>query len=255
MDNQKVSIITPIYNSERFIKQTVDSVLQQSYANFEFIIIDDHSQDSSFDIINSYKDKRINIIRLKENVGAGAARNEGIKRANGKYIAFLDSDDIWHKEKLKKQIDFMTFENVVFCFSSFYLIDEQGSRVSKYLKALEKVDYKMMLKNNYIGCLTAIYDCKALGKIYMSEERKRQDWGLWLRILTKTKVARSIPEPLAYYRVRKDSLSSNKWQLLKSNFQFYKEQLGFNSFKSLMKMLCFLFYYFQYKVLYTREVT
>ena len=218
MDNQKVSIISPVYNSERFIRQTIDSVLQQSYTDFEFIIIDDNSQDSSSDIIDSYKDKRINIIRLKENVGAGAARNEGIKRADGRYIAFLDSDDVWHKEKLKKQIDFMTSENVTFCFSSFYLIDDQGSKISKYRKALEKVDYKMMLKNNYIGCLTAIYDCNTLGKIYMPMERKRQDWGLWLRILSETKEARSIPEPLAYYRVRKDSLSSNKRRLLKSNF-------------------------------------
>jgi len=252
MNNQKVSIITPLYNSEKYIAEAIDSVLLQSYTDFEMIIIDDCSQDNSVKVVKRYHDKRIQLIRLEANNGAGIARNTGINAAKGRYIAFLDSDDLWLPNKLEKQINFMRTKNLPFCYSSFYLMDDKGQDLNKYREALPKVDYRKMLRNNYIGCLTAIYDTEALGKILMTDHKKRQDWGLWLKILSKTKWAESIQEPLASYRLRNESLSHHKWNLIRHNYLFYREQVGFTKLGSLSRMFSFLFYYFHYKIKYTK---
>lgn len=254
MTKQKVSVITPLFNSEKYIAEAIDSVLNQTFKDFEMIIIDDHSQDNSINIVNSYSDPRIRLIRLKQNSGAGVARNKGIEEATGRFIAFLDSDDLWAPDKLEKQIDFMSSNNISFCFSSFYLINENGVRKGKYRKALPKVDLKKMHRNNYIGCLTAVYDTQTLGKVYMSKHKKRQDWGLWLKILSKIQWAVSIDEPLAYYRYGNESLSNNKWKLLRENFLFYRNQVGLSSLGAFFKMLLFLFYYFEYKINYTKAL-
>ena len=252
MNNHKVSIITPLYNSEKYIADAIDSVLHQTYTNFELIIIDDHSQDNSVNIVNRFKDERIQLLCLKENKGAGIARNKGIDMATGRYIAFLDSDDQWLPDKLDKQIHFMKSNKVGFCFSSFFLMDEQGRDLNKYREALPKVNYKKMLNNNYIGCLTAIYDTDSLGKIYMTEHKKRQDWGLWLKILSKISDAESIQEPLAYYRLRNESLSHKKWNLIRPNYLFYRDQVGLSIVTSTIRMLRFLFYHFHYKIMHTK---
>ncbi len=252
MDNKKVSVIIPMHNSEKYIAETIDSVLSQSYNDFEIIIIDDHSSDKSVEIANSYKDSRIQLISLKENTGAGIARNKGIEAAQGRYIAFLDSDDKWLPNKLEKQTSFMRSKNIAFCFSSFYLMDDKGNCLNRYIEALPKVDYDRMLNNNYIGCLTAIYDTQSLGKIYMTAHKKRQDWGLWLKILSKIEGAESIHEPLAYYRLGNKSLSRNKWKLIKANYLFYRDQVGFSIPKSTYRMVLFLFYFFHYKISFTK---
>ncbi len=252
MNNQKVSIITPLYNSEEYIAGAIDSVLAQSYTDFEMIIIDDHSQDNSVSIVKSYTDPRIQLICMKENKGAGIARNKGIEAAKGRYIAFLDSDDLWLPNKLEKQTTFMRSRNLSFCFSSFYLMDNKGKCLKKYIEALPKVDYKKMLKNNYIGCLTAIYDTQTLGKIYMTAHKKRQDWGLWLKILSKIKYAESIDEPLAYYRLGNKSLSQYKWKLIWPNYLFYREQVGLSFLESTIRIVLFVFYYIHYKISFTK---
>ena len=252
MNNQKVSIITPLYNSEKYIADTINSVLDQSYTDFEMIIIDDHSQDNSVNIVKGFKDKRIQLICLKINNGAGVARNKGIDIAKGRYIAFLDSDDQWLPNKLEKQINFMRSKNVSFCFSSFYLMDDDSQNINKFREALPRVNYNKMLNNNYIGCLTAIYDTQSLGKIFMTKHKKRQDWGLWLKILSKTKWAESIQEPLARYRLRNESLSHHKWNLIRPNYLFYRDQVGLSILGSTIRMFRFLFYYFHYKIKYTK---
>lgn len=252
MTNHKVSIITPLYNSEKYIADAIDSVLEQSYTNFELIIIDDCSKDNSVKAVKSYTDVRIRLICLKENKGAGIARNKGIHAATGRYIAFLDSDDVWLPNKLEKQVQFMRAKNISFCFSSFYLMNESGKGLNKFREALPKVDYSSMLKNNYIGCLTAIYDTDELGKVYMTEHKKRQDWGLWLKILSKTNWAYSIQEPLASYRLSNKSLSHDKWNLIRPNYKFYRDQIGFSILSSSFRMLLFIYYYFQYRIKYTK---
>ena len=254
MINQKVSIITPLYNSEKYIAEAIQSVLIQSYTDFEMIIIDDHSDDRSVNIVKEFNDERIQLICLSQNKGAGIARNKGIEKANGRFIAFLDSDDQWLPNKLEKQINFMRSRNISFCFSSFYLMNENGKHLKKYREALPRVDYTKMLNNNYIGCLTAIYDTETLGKIYMTDHKKRQDWGLWLKILSKTNLAESIEEPLALYRLGNKSLSHYKLNLIRPNYLFYRDQLGLSKSDSIIRMLRFLFYYFQYRLKYTKAM-
>lgn len=253
-NNQKVSIITPLYNAEKYIAQAIESVLEQSYTNWEMIVIDDYSQDNSIDVVKGYKDERIQLIRLKKNSGAGIARNKGLEAADGRYMAFLDADDLWVSDKLEKQIAFMKSRNLPFCFSSFYLMNDKGQYLQKYREALPKVDYNKMLKNNYIGCLTAIYDAQILGKIYMTAHKKRQDWGLWLKILSKIQSAESIAEPLAYYRLGNKSLSYYKWNLIRPNYLFYRDQVGFSSLESAMRLMLFIFYYFQYRINFTKAM-
>lgn len=252
MSNQKVSIITPVFNSENYIADAIDSALNQTYKDLELIIIDDHSQDRSVEIVKNYVDSRIQLICLKKNGGAGLARNRGIEIASGRYIAFLDADDMWASDKLEKQLDFMGRNKISFCYSSFYLMNDQGASDGTYIEALPRVNHKKMLKNNYIGCLTAIYDTESLGKVYMTEHKKRQDWGLWLKLLSKTPWAMSLSEPLAYYRHGNTSLSKNKLKLIRENYLFYHNQLGFSTILSVSRMTLFIFYYFQYKIMYTK---
>lgn len=247
-----VSVITPLFNSEKYIQDCINSVISQTYSNWEMIIVDDCSSDKSIEEVEKNKDQRIKIIKLSANKGAGYARNVAIEQAKGEYIAFLDADDLWDPNKLQLQINFMKDNNVLFSFTSFGFIDEQGQIDPKTQMALPFVDYNKMLRNNYIGCLTAVYNCSKLGKVYMPEFRKRQDWGLWLKLLKKTNNAKSLKAPLAYYRVGNDSLSKNKISLLKSNFEFYKDHLGYSFFISLYKMSLFLFSHFIYKNKYIK---
>ncbi|MGZ0015652.1 glycosyltransferase family 2 protein [Yeosuana sp. AK3] len=242
-----VSIITPMYNSENFISETIYSVLNQTLNDWELILIDDTSTDSTLEIVAPMMEKQSNIklIKNQTNQGAAISRNIGITEAKGKFIAFLDADDIWTPEKLERQISFMKAKNCDVSFSSYQLINEQGKPLNKTVKALPVLKYQKLLKSNYIGNLTGIYHAEALGKITTPNLRKRQDWLLWLSaIKTSGKPALGIQEPLAYYRVRKQALSSNKFNLLKHNYLVYKKGLGFSTLKSIYFMLVFLFEHF-----------
>jgi len=205
--NPLVSIITPIYNSQKFILQTIDCVISQSYKNWELILIDDASTDCTIEVI--YKtislNKNIHLIKNSTNQGAGVSRTKGIEAAKGDFIAFLDADDLWKPEKLELQIDIMIRTKTDVCFSSYDLIDENGNELNKRVIALPELSFNKLLKSNYIGNLTGIYNCKTLGKIQSTKLRKRQDWILWLEVLKKSKnPAIGIQESLAYYRLRKD---------------------------------------------------
>jgi glycosyltransferase involved in cell wall biosynthesis len=242
----KVSIITPVYNSESFIEETIKSVVNQTYTNWELILIDDSSIDNSISIINSYREEYSNIklLKNKSNQGAAVSRNKGIEIALGEFIAFLDSDDIWKSNKLEKQIGLMKKEKLDVSFSSYELINEQGKALSKKVKALPRLTYKKLLKCNYIGNLTGVYRVSTLGKITVPNLRKRQDWLLWLIALKKTKKpVIGIQETLAYYRVREDSISRNKWKLVKYNYLVYRKGLGFSIIKSIAFLLRFLVEY------------
>ncbi|PIY11631.1 MAG: glycosyl transferase [Flavobacteriaceae bacterium CG_4_10_14_3_um_filter_33_47] len=242
-----VSIITPMYNSENFISETIHSVLNQTFSDWELILIDDKSIDSTLEIVAPMIEKHSNIKLFKNqtNQGAAISRNIGITEANGKFIAFLDADDVWNPEKLERQITFMKAKNCDVSFSSYQLINEQGNPLNKTIKALPQLSYQKLLKSNYIGNLTGIYHAEALGKITTPNLRKRQDWLLWLSaIKTSGKQALGIQESLAYYRVRKQALSSNKINLLKHNYLVYKNGLGFSTLKSVFYMLVFLYEHF-----------
>lgn len=219
----KVSIITPLYNCSDFLEQTIKSVLAQTYENWEMIMVDDCSTDNSLEIAKEYasKDRRIKIIELTENSGAAVARNTAIEAATGRFIAFLDSDDIWLPEKLEKQVMFMQNNNIAFSYTAYEKMTEDGIVFGKnYIP--KKVNYKTLLKTNIIGCLTAMYDTHKLGKVYMPLIRKRQDFGLWLRILKKEPYAFGIQEILGQYRLRSGSISSNKRSAAKFTWRLYR---------------------------------
>jgi teichuronic acid biosynthesis glycosyltransferase TuaG len=237
-----VSIITPNYNSEKFITECIDSVRNQTYKKWELIIIDDCSTDNSVSIIKKLQatDARIKLIKLNKNSGPAVARNKGIEEAKGTYIAFLDSDDFWLPQKLKVQVPFMQTKKTSLSFSSYYSVNE-NKKNQKLLKAKETINYNKLLKGNCIGCLTAMYSVEKLGKVYFPILKKRQDWALWLKILKDSNLAYGILEPLAFYRRRKSSVSSNKIEVLKYNWFVYRkfEKIGF--LKSLYLLLILFF--------------
>ena len=230
-----VSIITPSYNSSSFIVETIEGIINQTYPNWELLITDDCSTDDSVKIIDSYiqKDSRIKLYKLEKNSGAGVCRNKSIEMAKGRFIAFCDSDDVWMPQKLEKQLKLMDEKDCALSHSSYMLMNESGIEQG-IVVCMRKIDFASMKRDDGIGCLTAMYDTSKVGKMYMSELRKRQDWGLWLEILKKCNVSYGLKEPLAYYRLRTGSISNNKFTLIKHNINVYRTILKFSVFKSYM---------------------
>lgn len=232
-NNYLISIITPSYNSEKYISKTIDSVLFQTYQNWEMIVVDDVSPDNSNKIIEEYckKDNRINLIKLEQNSGAAVARNRAIKEAKGRYIAFLDADDMWKPNKLGKQIEFMRKNNYAFTYTAYEKIDENGLVFGEIGVPL-KVSYNQLLKTCVIGCLTAVYDTNKLGKVYMPTNTKREDFATWLNILKKVDFAYGIKQNLSQYRVYKSQSSNKKVKMAKENWKLYREIEKLNLLKA-----------------------
>ncbi|AYO21199.1 glycosyltransferase family 2 protein [Vibrio owensii] len=223
-DGPETTIITPLYNAEKFLMETLLSILEQSYSNWEAILIDDNSSDNSLHIAREFarRDSRFKVINRFEGGGAARARNDGIQLARGRYIAFLDSDDVWLPDKLEKQIRYMKSQDIALSYTSYYFLNEKGDVKSK-VDVPEKVTYHQLLKGNTIACLTAVYDTHKVGKMLMPDIRKRQDFGLWLKI-TKTGVdGYGFPEPLAYYRLREGSISSAKINTMIYTWRLYRD--------------------------------
>lgn len=239
-----VSIITPTYNSLKYLDTTIQSIINQTYSNWELLITDDCSNDGTWEKLKQYsqKDSRIKIFKLDHNSGAGIARNNSIKHAKGRFIAFCDSDDKWVYKKLEKQIEYMLSNDVSFSYSDFFLIDEKD-KITGERRFPDKVNYKDMLLNNYIGCLTAVYDVEKLEKIYMKDLKNRQDWLLWLELLKQTDYAYNVSEKIAYYRERSDSISSNKLKMMKFNWLIYNKYEGFSILKSSYYIVRYFFMY------------
>ncbi|MBS4195804.1 glycosyltransferase family 2 protein [Lederbergia citri] len=220
-----VSIITPSYNSSRFIEDTIKSVIAQTYTNWEMLIADDCSQDGSRDLIKEWmeKDERIRLIELKQNGGAAVARNIAIGQAKGQYIAFLDSDDLWTADKLTQQIRFMNEHDSAISFTSYQLMDVNGNLLDKVVNVPKKIDYRGLLGNTIIGCLTVIVNIDKTGPIQMPNMRTRQDFALWLSILRKGFIAHGLQENLGKYRLVPGSISSNKRKAAKQTWKVYRE--------------------------------
>ena len=218
-----VSIITPLYNSEKYIAETIEFVLAQTYSNWEMIIVDDCSKDNGVEIVEKYreKDKRIKLYQNEINKGVSYTRNRAIDIAQGKYIAFLDSDDLWKKEKLEKQINFMEQNNIVLSYTAYEKINEDGSKRGE-IRVPEKLDYKELLKNCLIGFLTAIYRKEEL-KNFKFINSKAEDYIFWLSILKKIEYAYGINEILASYRVLNNSRSSNKIDIVKFHWKICRK--------------------------------
>lgn len=254
--NDLVSILIPTYNIEKFIRSTIESVQNQTYTNWEMILVDDASTDKTVSIIEEFaqKDNRIKLFKLPENRGNGFARNAALEKATGKYIAYLDADDLWFREKLEKQIQFLKANNLHFTFSFYDSIDEEGNDLNRRVESPNPLTYKQLFFCNYVGNLTAIYDADYFGKIILETTQKRQDWRIWLTILKQIKTVKPVPEPLAFYRIRKDSVSSSKFKLIKHNFGVYREFHGYNFVFSVLLMIRFLYTQLIVKKQYIKKI-
>ena len=229
-DHGLVSIIMPSYNSAKFIKETVDSVISQSYENWELIIVDDCSTDDSLSIIESFDDARIKVIKNDVNSGAAVSRNNAIEAAEGRFIAFLDSDDLWDKDKLAKHLAFMTDSNISFSFTHYSVLNSDNEVITEFSPKKDEYDYTTILKHCYIGCSTVIYDRERIGKFYMPTDAvKREDFACWLQILKTGENAVCFHDCLTTYRVHSNSVSSNKLKIVKHHWNVYRkvEKLSF----------------------------
>ncbi|MFC4025018.1 glycosyltransferase family 2 protein [Oceanobacillus longus] len=222
--NPLISVITPSYNAEKFIGNTIESVLNQTYPTWEMVIVDDRSTDNTPSIVKEYmkRDNRIKLIILEENSGSAVARNTAMENAKGQYIAFLDSDDLWLPEKLDKQLQFMREKDIAFSFTKYVRILEDGTKTNAVSDAPESVNYDDLMKRCVIGCLTVMLDRDKIGDLKMVNIRTRQDYVYWLTITKNGFLAYGIPEVLAEYRLVDNSISSNKWKAAKRNWYVFR---------------------------------
>lgn len=224
--NDLVSIIVPVYNAEKFIEETINSVLNQTYSNWELVLVNDCSTDNSSNIINNYlrKDSRIKLHNNIKNSRAAVSRNNGITESHGKYICFLDADDKWEKEKLEKQINFMKEKDCAFSFTSYEFADDKCIPNGKKVHVPEKINYKQALKNTTIWTSTVMFDMDKLTKedIYMPNVTRGQDTATWWKVLKKIDYAYGLDEILSYYRRTNESLSANKFVALKRTWNLYR---------------------------------
>lgn len=232
--NIETTVITPIYNAEDFLEETLKSISEQTYQDWEALLINDCSTDSSLAIAQRFaeKDSRFKIINRTESGGAAKARNDGISQAKGRFIAFLDSDDVWLSHKLETQISFMKSNDIAFSFTSYKFLTEEG-QITTEVKAPKEISYSKLLKGNVIACLTAVYDTEKLGKVLMPDILKRQDFGLWLRITKMGVKGHGLQMPLAHYRLRKGSISSAKFNTMLYTWDLYRSVEKLSLFQSL----------------------
>ena len=241
--NPLVSIIMPCYNAERYIAQSIESVLAQTYQNWELLITDDCSSDKSVEIIKHYceKDKRIDLLISKEHHGPGDTRNISINRAKGRFIAFLDNDDIWYSEKLEKQIPFMLENGYGFTYSGFEMINDNGKSKGHIVKTDGILDVTKYLKNTIIGCGTVILNRDIVGDFLMFKNDTSDDMTLWLSIMHKGFMAYPLDEVLMKYRVRKKSASSNKFKASRDVWRVYRKNEKLSLVKSVFYFSCYAF--------------
>lgn len=219
-----VSVIMPSFNAERFIRESIESALAQTLDDIEVIVADDASFDRTCTIVAEMAthDSRIRLLNAERNTGPAAARNRAIEVASGRYIAFLDSDDTWCPNKLKRQIKAMAANNWAFCFGGYELVDSDGTVLDR-VGAPDVLTYRQLLRNNAIGCLTAIYDSAIVGKVF-APLNARSDYGLWLRVLRQVDEGHGINEIFGRYRIYATSFSSRKVRVARQNWQLYRQE-------------------------------
>jgi len=241
-NNEIVSVITPVYNVASVIESTLDSMLMQSYKNLEIVLVDDCSKDNSAEIIAKYTDKYPNIVYHKQekNGGAAVARNTALKLAKGRYVAFLDSDDLWCEGKLEKQLAFMKEKDAAICCTAMDCIDEDGNSLNSVRQVRERITYKFLLKNTMIATSTVLIDRNKTGDFQMPLRRGGQDYATWLMLMRNGTVCWGLNEVLSHYRVMSNSLSSNKWKSIKQVWQIQTHDEGICKFAAAINVCCFI---------------
>lgn len=244
MENQPlVSIIMPSYNAELFIAESIESVLHQTYKNWELLITDDCSSDKTPDIVKSYcsKNPRIDFVIAKQHSGIASTRNQCLARVKGRFVAFLDNDDLWYPEKLEKQVRFMLDKDISFSYSEYELLKEDGTPKGKTIKTAGVVDYDKYLKNTIIGSGTIMLDTDKIGRLQMPYNATSDDMALWCKILKDGHCAHPIKEVLMKYRVRSNSASANKLKAAKDVWLVYRKQEKLPFFYALTCFCCYAF--------------
>ena len=238
-----VSIIMPSYNTAKYISDSINSVINQTYENWELIIVDDCSTDNTDEIVNEFlKDKRIKYFKNEKNSGAAISRNKALREAKGRWIAFLDSDDLWVPEKLEKQIKFMEENNYYFSYSYYQEIDEEGKKLGIEIQGPKKISKFGMYNYCWVGCLTVMYDATKVGLIQIKDIKKNNDYAMWLKVIKKADCY-LYPYSLAFYRKRTGSISRQSYiKLIKWHYKLFKEadeQNSINSFILTIRNLIF----------------
>lgn len=229
--DELVSIIVPVYNAERFIEETLACVVAQSYSQWELLLVEDGSSDRTVSIIEEYVrtngEKRIRLIRQPENLGAARARNRGLKEAEGRYIAYLDADDLWVPEKLEHELAFMSEKNAAFAFTGYEFVDENGRRTGKVVRVPETLNYRQALKNTTIFTTTVMFDTEKIDKNLLEMPIiKSEDTALWWKVLRNGYIAYGLDENLVMYRRAGRTLSSNKLEAMRRIWNLYRKAEG-----------------------------
>lgn len=235
-----VSIITPAYNAEKYILDTINSVKSQEYKNWEMIIVDDASTDRTTQLVSSEieKDNRIRLIKLEKNKGVANARNVAITNSNGRFISFLDSDDLWDKNKLELQIVFMLENDIGFSYTNYSIFDDRNNKVIGKMKSPRELTFSRLLLNNPIGCLTVMIDRNKVEKIQFPRI-KHEDYATWLSLIKLLGEGKGLDKTLASYRVVSNSVSSNKVRTLSWTWKIYRKHLSMGYLHASLRICIF----------------
>lgn len=252
--DQLVSIIMPSYNTGQFIKESIESVLAQSYQNWELIIVDDCSTDNTDEIVNQYLiDKRIRYIKNPKNCGAAVSRNHALREANGKWIAFLDSDDLWEPDKLQKQILFMKTNGYHFSYTNYIEIDEASKANGKIVTGPKRISKHGMYNYCWIGSPTVMFDAEKIGLIQIADIKKNNDYAMWLKISQKANCY-LLDETLAKYRKRNGSISNQGYiKLIKWHYRLFREAENKNAISSFVLTIRNLLFGTLKKIIYVKR--
>lgn len=251
----KVSVIMPSYNSSAYIKESIYSVLNQTHKNIELIIVDDCSSDNTIEIIKKINDNRIKLFLNEKNEGAAFSRNVALRESTGDYIAFLDADDLWAKHKVENQLKYMIKNNINFCYTPYFLVDEKGTNQGEIFFGPKKITHKMFKRINYIGCLTVMYKKEIYPNLSIPPIiKKRNDYALWLKI-SKVSDCYLFDDTLSMYRKQKNSLSSgSKFKLIKHHEILYHEILGYNKLHAKYRSMINVLFYVYKKLKFKRKI-
>ena len=248
-----VSIVMPSYNSEKYIKASIESVLNQTYPKWELLIVDDCSTDKTVEIIKSFKDERIKFFQNEKNSGAAVSRNKALLEAKGRWIAFLDSDDLWLPTKLEEQLLFMIGNNYHFSFTD-YKVSVDGKITNVVITGPKKVNFRKIKHYCYPATLTVVYDADVVGLVQISDIKKNNDYAMWLRILRKVEGYR-YPKALSIYSKHSESISSGKkTKLIKWHYILFRNDQGYSRIYSLLLTIGNLWYGFWKKIIYKQKI-
>jgi len=253
--NELVSVIMPSYNTARYIGQSIQSVIDQTYQNWELIIVDDCSTDNTDDVVSLYNDDRIKYLKNKNNYGAAISRNKALREAKGRWIAFLDSDDLWMPEKLEKQIRYMKINNYSFSYTCYSEIDEQGHDLGKMVLGPREITRRMMCAYCWPGCLTVMYDSQVIGLIQIENIKKNNDYAMWLQI-SKIAECYLLKDVCAKYRKgRSNSISNhNVIALIKWHYRLFRLSENYGRFMSTIMTMINIIFGFIKKIYFVKEI-